>query len=58
MSTSRTELSERAKRNLERNAELRNIDNKYLSIPPGAKMDLLFDPERIEVVGQYFWDGR
>ena len=57
MSTSRTQLSEQAKRNLERNAELRNIDNKFLSIQPGAKIELLFDPERIEVVEREF-DGK
>lgn len=57
MSTSRTQLSEKAKKNLEHNAELRNRDNKFLSIQPGAKMELLFDPERIEVVDREF-DGK
>ena len=57
MSTSKTQLSEQAKKNLERNAELRNRDNKFLSIQPGAKIELLFDPERIEVAEREF-DGK
>jgi len=57
MPTSNTQWSEKARINLERNAELRNEDSKFLSIQPGAKMELLFDPERIEVVAREF-DGK
>jgi hypothetical protein len=52
------QLSEIAKQNLERNAELRKIDSKFVSLQPGEKVTLLFDAERVEPVQRTFEDGK
>ena len=46
-----------ARINLQRNAELRNKDSKFVSIQPGEKIVLLFDPEKIEPMEREF-DGK
>jgi len=48
------ELSEKAKENLERIAESRKKDSKFLRLEPGEKTILHFDPERIEPVDVEF----
>lgn len=57
MSSSNTQLSEKARINLQRNADLRNKDSKFVSIQPGEKIVLLFDPEKIEPIEREF-DGK
>lgn len=57
MSTSNTQLSEKALINLQRNADLRNRDSRFVSIHPGEKLVLLFDAEKIEPVEREF-DGK
>ena len=52
-----TQLSEHARINLQRNAELRNKDSKFVSLQPGEKIVLLFDPEKIEPMEREF-DGK
>jgi hypothetical protein len=47
-------LSPKAKEVLQRNAELRQRDNKFIKIEPGEKKVLQFDPERIEQVEAEF----
>jgi hypothetical protein len=44
------QLSERAKENLQRNAESRKKDSKFVKLEPGEKTTLHFDPEKIEPV--------
>ena len=56
-SISGTQLSEHARINLQRNAELRNRDSKFVSLQPGEKIVLLFDPEKIEPMEREF-DGK
>jgi hypothetical protein len=51
------ELSEKARQNLLRNAELRNKDSKYFSPQPGEKSNWIFDAEKIQPVEKEF-DGR
>jgi hypothetical protein len=43
-------LSPKAKEVLQRNAELRQRDNKFIKIEPGQKKILKFNPEKIEQV--------
>ena len=53
-----SELSERARQNLQRNADLRNSGiNKYFNPLPGDKAALLFDAEKVEPVEMEF-DGK
>ena len=47
-------LSDTAKENLRRNAELRNKGSKFLSFQPDEKKVLLFDPEKIKPVEREF----
>lgn len=49
-----TELSIKAKENLQRNAELREKDNKFIKLQSGEKKVLIFDPEKIEQVEAEF----
>jgi hypothetical protein len=51
------ELSEKARQNLQRNAELRNKDSKFFSPQPGEKSNWIFDAEKIQPVEKEF-DGR
>jgi len=44
------ELTEKAKENLQRNAESRKKDSNYVKLEPGEKITLHFDPEKIEPV--------
>jgi hypothetical protein len=54
----KSELSERARQNLQRNAEIRNSGgNKYFTPQPGDKATLLFDAEKVEPVEREF-DGK
>jgi hypothetical protein len=43
-----TELSPKAKENLQRNAELRQKDNKFVKLQPSEKKVYQFNPEKIE----------
>ncbi len=47
-------LSPKAKEVLQRNAELRQKDSKFIKIEPGQKKMLKFNPERIEQVEAEF----
>jgi hypothetical protein len=47
-------LSPKAKENLQRNAELRQKDSKFIKLQPGEKKALLFNPEKIEQVEAEF----
>jgi hypothetical protein len=47
-------LSPKAKEILQRNAELRQKDNKFIKIEPGQKKILKFNPEKIEQVEAEF----
>lgn len=47
-------LSPKAKEVLQRNAELRQRDNKFIKIEPGQKKILKFNPEKIEQVEAEF----
>jgi hypothetical protein len=47
-------LSPKAKEVLQRNAELRQKDNKFIKIEPGQKKLLKFNPEKIEQVEAEF----
>ena len=52
--TSQVQLSEAAKRNLERNAELWRAESQYVKLEDGEERVLQFDPEKIkQVEGQY-----
>jgi hypothetical protein len=57
MSTQNQELSEKAKTNLQRNAELREKDNIYFNPQPGEKSIWIFDAEKVEPVEKEF-DGK
>jgi hypothetical protein len=52
--TMAVELSEKAKENLERIAESRKKDSKFIRLEPGEKTTLHFDPEKIEPVDVEF----
>jgi hypothetical protein len=47
-------LSPKAKENLQRNAELRQKDSKFIKLQPGEKKVLQFNPESIEQVEAEF----
>jgi hypothetical protein len=49
-----TELSPKAKENLQRNAELREKDNKFIKLQPSEKKVYQFNPEKIEQVEAEF----
>ena len=51
------ELSEKARQNLQRNAELRNKDSKFFNPQPGEKSIWIFDAEKIQPVEKEF-DGK
>jgi hypothetical protein len=48
------QLSEKAKENLERIADSRKKDSKFVRLEPGEKTALHFDPEKIEPVDVEF----
>jgi hypothetical protein len=54
MSTQNQELSEKAKTNLQRNAELREKDNVFFNPQPGEKSIWIFDAEKVEPVEKEF----
>src|SRR5215216_7355775 len=54
MATIETTLSPKAKEVLQRNAELRQRDSKFIKIGPGEKKALTFNPEKIEQVEAEF----
>ena len=54
MATNIQGLSPKAKEVLQRNAELRQKDNKFIKIEPGQKKILKFDAEKIEQVEAEF----
>lgn len=47
-------LSPKAKDNLQRNAELRQKDNKFVKLQPSEKRVIQFNPEKIEQVEAEF----
>jgi hypothetical protein len=57
MATETQGLSPKAKEILQRNAELRQRDNKFIKIGPGEKKVLTFNPEKIDQVEAEF-NGR
>jgi hypothetical protein len=54
MATIETTLSPKAKENLQKNAELRQKDNKFIKLQPSEKRVLQFNPEKIEQVEAEF----
>jgi hypothetical protein len=54
MATETQGLSQKAREVLQRNAELRQRDNKFIKISPGEKRVLTFNPEKIEQVEAEF----
>jgi hypothetical protein len=54
MATIETALSPKAKEVLQRNAELRQRDSKFIKIEPGEKKVLQFNPEKVEQVEAEF----
>jgi|SRR5215216_6918701 hypothetical protein len=54
MATIETTLSPKAKEVLQRNAELRQRDSKFIKIEPGEKKVLQFNPEKVEQVEAEF----
>jgi hypothetical protein len=48
------QLSTKARENLQRNAEIRQRDNKFIKLQPGEKKILRFFPEKIEQVEAEF----
>ena len=48
MEINKNQLTEQAIENLQRNAELREKDSKFLTIQPNQKIVLKFDAEKIE----------
>jgi len=54
MATQVQGLSPKAKEVLQRNAELRQRDSKFIKIGPGEKKVLIFNPEKIEQVEAEF----
>ena len=57
MSTQNQQLSEKAKQNLQRNAEVRNKGNVFFNPQPGEKSVWIFDAEKVEPVEKEF-DGK
>ena len=57
MSNQNQELSEKARTNLQRNAELREKDNIFFNPQPGEKSIWIFDAEKVEPVEKEF-DGK
>src|SRR5437879_1047366 len=51
------QLSEKAQGNLQRNADSRKKDSKYIKLQTGEKTTLHFDPEKIDQVDAEF-DGK
>jgi hypothetical protein len=51
------ELSEKARQNLQHNAELRNKDSKFFNPQPGEKSIWLYNAEKIQPVEKEF-DGK
>jgi hypothetical protein len=51
------ELSQKAKENLKRNAEVREKGNKFIKIQPSEKKALEFNPEKIDPV-EVEYDGK
>jgi hypothetical protein len=49
-----TELSQKAKKNLQRNAELREKNSKYIKLQSSEKTVLQFNPEKIEQIEAEF----
>jgi len=47
-------LSPKAKENLQRNAELRQKDNKFIKLQPSEKKVYQFNPEKIEQIEAEF----
>src|SRR5215204_6541077 len=47
-------LSPKAKENLQRNAELRQKDNRFIKLQPSEKRVIQFNPEKIEQVEAEF----
>jgi hypothetical protein len=54
MATVETTLSPKAIENLQKNAELRQKDNKFIKLQPSEKRVLQFNPEKIEQVEAEF----
>ena len=54
MATQIQGLSPKAKEILQRNAELRQRDNKFIKVEPGEKKVLTFNPEKIDQVEAEF----
>jgi hypothetical protein len=54
MATENQILSPKAKENLQRNAELRQKDNKFVKLQPSEKKVYQFDPEKIQQVEAEF----
>lgn len=54
MATQTQGLSPKAKEVLQRNAELRQRDSKFIKIEPGEKKVLQFNPEKVEQVEAEF----
>jgi hypothetical protein len=54
MATHIQELSPKAKEVLQRNADLRQRDSKFIKVGPGERKILKFNPERIEQVEAEF----
>jgi hypothetical protein len=54
MATESLELSSKAKDNLQRNAESRQKDNKFIKLQPSEKKVYRFNPEKIEQVQAEF----
>jgi len=57
MSEMIAQLSDKAKRNLQRNEESRKKENKYVKLDPGEKITLHFNAEKMEPVEVEF-DGK
>jgi hypothetical protein len=58
LETTRNQLTEQARENLQRNAELREKDDsRFLTIQPNQKIVSQFDPEKIEPIESEF-DGK
>lgn len=54
MASERQALSPKAKENLQKNAERRQKDNKFVKLQPSEKKVYQFDPEKIEQVEAEF----
>jgi hypothetical protein len=58
MSTENQQLTEKARQNLQRNAELREKDNIFFNPQPGEKSIWIFDAEKVEPVEKEFEVGK